>query len=139
MIEKCFDDTDSFLSNFTSSPIVVKTNDKTYNASSVDHAYQIIDNMILRERIATLEKLMGKNGSSDVRTYDAERLNIMRNLIREKFTQYPELGKQLIATGGNILMYTGDRFWGVQDDDGVNWLGNILMEIRRELHDNIRK
>ncbi|MDO5134021.1 MAG: NADAR family protein, partial [Eubacteriales bacterium] len=63
---------------------------------------------------------------------------IMEEIVRAKFTQNPELRKQLLATGNADLIegnHWNDRYWGVDARTGAgeNHLGKILMKIREEL------
>lgn len=70
------------------------------------------------------------------------KVGIMYELVRSKFLVDPELFTKLKNTG-NVSLVEGNRwhdnFWGecichnCQDMDGQNWLGRILMEVRREL------
>lgn len=72
-------------------------------------------------------------------------LNNMRNVIRLKVNQHPELKDELLATGDDVIVEDvknrqneSGLFWGaaLQDDGtwkGQNWLGKIWMEIRDEL------
>ena len=60
----------------------------------------------------------------------------MRQLLHVKFSLVP-LKNALLATG-EVLIVEGntwnDTFWGqCPVGNGKNWLGNILMEIRKEL------
>lgn len=60
----------------------------------------------------------------------------MKQLLRKKFTQHPELAEKLLATGDIELVEEntwGDRYWGVCGGAGENNLGKLLMEIRSEL------
>lgn len=65
--------------------------------------------------------------------WDEIRLDVMRWIIHEKFRQNPLLATKLIQTG-NIRLVEGntwnDRFWGVCNGTGENWLGRILMAER---------
>lgn len=68
------------------------------------------------------------------------RLTAMRQVIRAKFTQNPELAERLLATGEGQLVELNtweDRFWGVCEGVGENWLGQILMEVRAELRHSL--
>jgi predicted NAD-dependent protein-ADP-ribosyltransferase YbiA (DUF1768 family) len=60
----------------------------------------------------------------------------MRELLREKFWQEPERSV-LLATGDVELIegnWWGDQFWGqCPVGKGENWLGRLLMELRRDL------
>lgn len=63
------------------------------------------------------------------------KVDVMRNLLREKFSQ-EDLRIMLLSTGDEELVegnYWGDRFWGVCNGSGKNWLGKLLMEIRSEI------
>ena len=64
------------------------------------------------------------------------RVDVMRWIIHEKFKQNPSLLKKLLSTN-NIELIEGntwnDRFWGVCNGSGQNWLGKILMEERSKL------
>lgn len=54
----------------------------------------------------------------------------------EKFRQYPELAKKLVATGDAELIYgntCGDTYWGVFEGEGENNLGKVLMKVRDRL------
>jgi len=64
------------------------------------------------------------------------KLQAMRGAVAEKFGQNPELAAKLIATGDTKLVEYNtwdDRFWGVCQGTGLNWLGRILMEQREAL------
>jgi ribA/ribD-fused uncharacterized protein len=61
---------------------------------------------------------------------------IMREAVRAKFTQHPELGELLLSTGdAHLIEHTvNDGYWGDGGDGtGKNKLGLILIEIRAEL------
>jgi ribA/ribD-fused uncharacterized protein len=66
---------------------------------------------------------------------------VMTYLVRQKFTNHPDLRRKLHATKDAILIegnYWHDRVWGVctcakHTGEGTNWLGEILMNIRAEL------
>ena len=71
--------------------------------------------------------------------WQSRNLGIMKELIKAKFQQNPELKQKLLATGEKpIRFFTTSPFWGsFADKDhtkpGQNKLGEILMEVRREL------
>jgi N-glycosidase YbiA len=80
---------------------------------------------------------MGRDRSRPLRS-DWERVkdDIMREAVRAKFTQHPDLRAALLATGeAPLIEHTkNDRYWGDGGDgSGRNMLGRILMEIRHEL------
>lgn len=70
--------------------------------------------------------------------WDTYRIRIMYDVLREKFTDQ-ELKEKLLETGDRYLEETndwGDNFWGVDIKNptkGLNVLGKILMEIRRQI------
>jgi len=62
--------------------------------------------------------------------------SIMKDAVRAKFTQYPDLRYILIETGNVELVEhtTNDNYWADGGDGtGKNMLGKILMEVREEL------
>ena len=68
--------------------------------------------------------------------WEEVKLEIMAELVEDKFTRHPALTQLLLGTGeqeiveGNVW---DDRFWGVCDGKGENHLGRILMAVRDEL------
>jgi len=61
---------------------------------------------------------------------------IMERALMEKFSQNPDIKKQLINTGKAILIKhrKADRYWGDgEDGNGKNRLGVLLMRVRSEL------
>lgn len=68
--------------------------------------------------------------------WDTVKVNVMRAIVRDKFTRNADLGRLLVSTGDVHLIegnWWNDTFWGVCKGRGQNWLGQILMEIRTEL------
>jgi ribA/ribD-fused uncharacterized protein len=70
---------------------------------------------------------------------EGQRLQAMRQVLRLKFEQHPELAGKLLGTkDATIIEYApwGDDFWGIgRDGRGQNWLGRLLMEERARLHE----
>ncbi len=61
------------------------------------------------------------------------KLDIMKDLVFQKFNNSQQLKKMLIETGNAILEEGNtwnDTFWGICDGKGQNHLGKILMDIR---------
>lgn len=59
----------------------------------------------------------------------------MREIVRAKFVQNPDLMKKLLDTGNEELIEGnnwGDRTWGMVGGTGQNLLGKILMDLRDE-------
>ena len=66
------------------------------------------------------------------------RINVMRNLVWQKFYGNKELREKLLATEDAILIKEnneGDTFWGVCNGVGENHIGKILMDVRQKLRD----
>lgn len=66
------------------------------------------------------------------------RLEVMSLLVRNKFTDHPDLMAMLLKTGDQMLLEGnrwGDIYWGVCGNRGENHLGKILMRVRRELRE----
>ncbi len=113
---------------------------------SAEHAYQaqktLIDDEKNRIRLC---KTSGDAKKAGYRItlrpdWDAEKLQIMEEIVRAKFIQNANLGNRLLATGDAKLTegnWWGDTFWGAMWKEGEwvgkNHLGRILMGIREEL------
>jgi N-glycosidase YbiA len=70
--------------------------------------------------------------------WDTYRLDVMLELVRDKFTRHTALRDKLLATGNAILQEGNtwnDMFWGIhiKTGKGCNHLGRILMKVRKEL------
>ncbi len=62
----------------------------------------------------------------------------MFRILCFKFSQYPTLLKDLLATGDRILIENSqtDGYWGIgKNQKGKNMLGLMLMDIRKRLRD----
>ena len=130
----------AFLSNFT--PAHVRLDGVTY--PSVEHAFQAAKTLddtararILAAPTAGKAKALGQHVK--LRDgWDAMRLDVMRALLRQKFAREP-FASRLLATGSVEIVEGntwGDRFWGVYNGAGENWLGRLLMDVRSELTKN---
>ncbi len=65
--------------------------------------------------------------------WDWLKLQFMEEILEVKFTQHPELMKQLRLTGDALLVEGnnwGDTYWGQCKGFGYNHLGKLLMKIR---------
>ena len=68
--------------------------------------------------------------------WETVKLDVMREVVRAKFTQHPELMAVLLGTDDAPLVEhtANDAYWADGGDgSGQNWLGRILMEVREEL------
>lgn len=141
---KRFSGTFNWLSNFYYTPVTL--DGVLY--PSVEHAYQAAKTLDLdaREKIRCLvapaaaksdgRKLLLREG------WDEMKLNIMLDLLRQKFT-HPGLRAKLVATGTRQLIegnFWGDTFWGVDSRvGGENHLGRLLMQVRGEIRGESRQ
>lgn len=137
MINK-FDGRYRFLSSFWTAAVVFE--DVLYPSS--EHAYQAAKSksssvrlMIRQAPTPGKAKRLGR--TIEIRKdWDAIKLDVMEQIVRDKFTRTQALGELLLATGDQELVegnHWGDTFWSVCNGVGENHLGKILMKIRSEL------
>jgi ribA/ribD-fused uncharacterized protein len=133
-----FRDNYAFLSNFF--PCEVQYAGEMY--PSLEHAFQAAKTLNPAERLMIRQARTASDAKRGGRrvtlrgNWDEEKVQVMRGLVRDKFTRHPNLRARLLLTGSADLVegnWWGDRFWGVCKGAGENWLGKILMEIRTEL------
>jgi ribA/ribD-fused uncharacterized protein len=103
---------------------------------------------ILKTKHPRDQKVLGRT----VKNFDASLWELMaKKLMYEvnklKFTQNPELFKQLIDTGNTLIVEASpfDKIWGIGMDEnhknvenkslwlGTNWLGEVLTQLREDL------
>ena len=70
--------------------------------------------------------------------WDDVKLEVMKEIVRAKFTQNPNIAERLLATGDALIVEENnwhDTFWGIDSKtgEGCNHLGKILMMVRNEL------
>jgi len=127
-----------FLSNFY--PATVEYDGLEY--ASTEHAYQAAktDDPAERRKIRESQKpgdakRLGKQVK--MRTdWEQIKIGVMKELVLQKFSKHKELKEKLLATGDAHLEETNtwnDTFWGVCKGKGHNWLGKVLMEVRKQL------
>lgn len=61
---------------------------------------------------------------------------VMFDVNLDKYTRHEDLKKLLLATGNKYLEETNwwnDKYWGVCNGEGQNWLGKTLMKVRDQL------
>ena len=133
-----------FLSNFYLCPIALDDIDYP----SIEHAFQAAKTDDPDERyklqIAPSPGAAKKMGRRVKLREDWEtvKLDIMLDMLRQKFTRHAELRELLLATGDAELIEGNnwnDRYWGaVKKGDewiGQNHLGRLIMQVRAELKD----
>lgn len=132
-----------FLSNMYPCNIRVKINGELMTFRCAESAFQACKDPASAKSFAPLNGFDAKKLGKRVRLrpdWSAIRVTVMRNVVRAKFTQNPELANKLLATGSTYLVEDnewGDKYWGVYNGQGENMLGKILMETRESLR-NVR-
>lgn len=132
-----------FLSNFWPAPTryADEYDDRIYPSSEA--AYQAAKTTDVKERKEFAEMKAGESKRAGKKVglrpdWEAIKLQVMEQVVRDKFTRNLHLKRQLLATGDAELVEGnnwGDKFWGVVGNTGQNHLGKILMKIRGELKD----
>ena len=127
-----------FLSNFY--PATVTLDSLQY--PTVEHAYQAakthdpIQRAFIRISCATAGQAKRAGRTVTLRdNWESIKLTTMLDLLRQKFSTEP-LRSWLKDTNGFDLVESndwGDRYWGVCRGSGENWLGKLLMIVRKDL------
>lgn len=133
-----------FLSNFAPAPVELDG----VRYPTVEHAYQAAKTLDPEERenirqasTPALAKKLGRKVTKRPAWPDLK-VDLMRELVRQKFAGQPDLKKRLLATDQAELVEGNtwhDNFWGdcrcarCASSPGQNWLGRILMDVRRQL------
>lgn len=124
---------------------------------SVEHYFQAMKarefkddemyNKIVTAKTAKAVKAMGKKVKNFVKEiWDSKRDEVMEKAVHAKFTQHPELRKQLLDTGDKPIGEADPRnlYWGIGTSvesekskypskwRGQNRMGRLLMKIREE-------
>jgi len=131
----------AFLSNFYPAEfvwdnIVWKTSEHAYQAAKViDRKYRLMMSNIPRPGDV---KHLGK--MSQCRDdWESVKIDVMYDIVYQKFVQNPTLKQKLLETGQAHLEEGNswrDQFWGVcpvGSGEGRNELGKVLMRVRHEL------
>ncbi len=133
-------DAHGYLSNFWPAPITLKgvvwpTTEHYFQAqkfAGTEH-----EEAIRRVASPMIAARMGRSRARPLRAdWDAVKEQIMLEALRAKFTQHPDLGERLRATGDALLVEqrARDAYWGDGGNGhGLNRLGALLMRVRGEL------
>ena len=82
---------------------------------------------------------MGRDRKKKLRRdWESAKVSTMREAVRAKFEQHEQLRELLLSTGdAKLVEHTeNDDYWGDGGDgSGRNMLGQILMDVRRELRE----
>lgn len=130
-----------FLSNFAPARVTVTAGRRMLWAPTTEHAYQALKTidpaertMIVSSRTPGEAKRIGRQ----VRIrpgWEEMKVDLMAGLLAQKFAQ-PTYRRKLLATGEATLIEGndwGDTFWGVCRGRGANWLGFLLMDLRKAM------
>jgi len=82
------------------------------------------------------KKIAQDKKESIIPDWDSKKEDIMFSALYAKFTQHPELNRQLKETDKTILCEhtSDDTYWGDGGDgSGTNMLGILLMKLREQL------
>lgn len=127
-----------FLSNFHPAPVVYDG----YEYDSTEHAFVAAKTLDPEERakIRAIKKPgAAKRAGRKLKLRDDwedVKVNIMAELVLQKFARHPKLRDMLLETGDEELVEGNtwhDYFWGVCNGKGKNMLGKILMRVRELL------
>lgn len=127
-----------WLSNFWPAKVIFEG----HEYPSVEHAYVAAKttNEMEREVIRSTKspgevKRLGRQ--LDLREdWNDIRLQVMEDLVRQKFQNHDDLREKLLATGEEEIIEINtwnDTFWGQCKGKGQNNLGKLLMKIRETL------
>lgn len=126
-----------FISNFWPAKVVL--DEVSY--PSVENAYQAAKtDTRLREPFVSCTASQSKRLGRDVvmrADWNGVKLDVMRDLIAQKFAPGTALAAQLMDTNQRLLVEAntwGDTFWGQCGGKGQNHLGRLLMVQRSALH-----
>ena len=126
----------SWLSNFYDSPVVI--DGLTYrNAESAYQAMKCADPNN-RQRFIDLTGAQAKRLGRTLRmdpAWEIKKFGVMYKVVEDKFLRNTMLMRWLQETGDEELVEGNtwnDTYWGVCGGKGTNYLGVILMTIRRK-------
>lgn len=127
-----------FLSNFEPSAVALDG----WEYPTVEHAYQAAKTLNLDERTEIRDapspgkaKVLGRLATMRP-DFETTKVAIMSDLVRQKFERHQELRAKLLATEDHHLIEGntwGDKYWGVCNGRGLNYLGRVLMSVREAL------
>lgn len=130
-----------FLSNFE--PCTVVYDGMTYSCSEAAYQAAKTTDVSLRIAFTTMNGSKAKYAGQKLTLrpdWNDIKVNVMYEIVKDKFSRNPELRVKLLNTGDLQLVegnYWGDTFWGVFNGKGENHLGKILMQVRKELADTV--
>lgn len=129
----------SFLSNGYPSPVTYEG--LTFSNSQAAFQAQKTLNLQVRKQFLNLDSQSAFELGRTIAIrpdWDKIKIDLMKEIITQKFIQNPDLKKRLLDTGNMVLIYGNywnETFWGfdLQKKSGKNIVGRLLMEVRNEL------
>jgi len=108
------------------------------SAEAAFHAakYPAAERVLFTKLDADEAKKLTHKKPYDKAAWETHKVRTMHEIVWAKFSQNPELGNKLLATGDRDLEETnwwGDRVWGVYRGEGENLTGKTIMDIRARL------
>lgn len=133
-----------FMSNFAPYPF----SDGSRIWTTSEHYFQAQKFLVpqIQEKIRQIVSPMdaaieGRNRQNPLRAdWEEVKDEVMLQALRMKFSQNPEIAKELLATGDAIIIEhtRNDAYWADGGDgSGKNKLGLLLMQVREELKKSI--
>ena len=128
---------DRWLSNFF--PCRVEWDGRVYGSAEVafhSAKYPAAERDAFTKLDAEQARKLSRTKPYDKAAWETRKLRVMHEIVWAKFSQNPELGKKLLATGDRYLEETnwwGDKVWGVYKGEGENLTGKVLMDTRARL------
>lgn len=127
-----------FLSNFYEAPFtwrgrVWPTSEHAFQAAKTENPKE--QKQILKAKTPAEAKKLGRLVKLR-KDWESVKIDTMREILNEKFSQNPDLKDELLDTEDAQLIEGNtwkDDFWGVYEGKGQNWLGILLMELRKKL------
>lgn len=131
-----------FLSNFYDAPVTYlgltyQNNEAAFQSAKVIGTKQESQRQAFTHLAPNEAKRKGRHVSlrSD---WEKTKDQVMYEIVKDKFTNNPDLQEKLLATGNAILTEGNtwhDVYWGydIRQKRGQNKLGKILMRVRQEL------
>lgn len=131
----------SFLSNFyEEAGVKINYSGLTYrNTEAAFQAQKEVDPN-KRKAYASMSASESKKAGRKAKLvfgWDDKKDDVMLDVLRIKFS-YPHLAQKLVKTYPHELVEGntwGDRYWGICEDEGLNKLGKLLMQVRKEIMD----
>lgn len=137
-----FDGEFAFLSNFY--PATINMDGMTFQSSEAAYQAQKCANTMDKFQFCNLSPRDAKKLGRKVQLrpdWEDIKDDVMARILSLKFRQHLDLGNLLIATGDAELIegnHWRDTYWGVCDGVGKNRLGELLMQVRTELRQEVR-